>query len=40
MMSSLELRKVSRTIAKSHLADYNEINEVSNYHIMKFEALQ
>ena len=40
MMSSPELRKVSRNIAESHLADYNKINEVSCYHIMKLELSQ
>ena len=40
MMSSPELRKVSRNIAESHLADYNEINEVSCHHIMKLKVSQ
>ena len=40
MMSSPELRKVSRNIAESYLADYNEMNEVICYHIMKFKASQ
>ena len=38
MMSLLELRKISRNIAESHLADYNKMNKVSCHHIMKFEA--
>ena len=40
MVSSSELRKVLRNIAKSHLADYKEINEVSCHYIMKLEASQ
>ena len=40
MMSSSELRKVSRNIAESHLADYHDINEVSCHYIMKLEASQ
>ena len=40
MISSPELRKVSRNIAESHLADYNEMNKVSCHHIMKLEASQ
>ena len=40
MMSSPELRKVLRNIAESHLANYNEINEVSCHYIMKLEASQ
>ena len=40
MMSLLEFRKVSRNIAESYLADYNEINEMSCHYIMKVEASQ
>ena len=40
MMSSPKLRKVSGNIAKSHLADYNKINDVSCHHIMKLEMSQ
>ena len=40
MISSPKLRKVSRNIAKSYLADYNEMNIVSCYHLMKLEASQ
>ena len=40
IMSSPELRKLSRNIAKSYLAKYNKTNEVSCYHIMKLEASQ
>ena len=38
MMSSPELRKVSRNIAESYLAEYNEMNKVSCHHIIKLEA--
>ena len=40
IMSSPKLRKVSRNIAKSHLADYNKMNKVSYYYIMKLKASQ
>ena len=38
MMSSPKLRKVSCNIAESHLANYNEMNEMSYYYIIKLEA--
>ena len=40
IMSSPELKKVSRNIAESHLADYNEMNKVSCHHMIKLEASQ
>ena len=39
IMCSPKLRKVSCNIVESHLADYNEMNEVSCHHIIKLEAL-
>ena len=38
MMSSAELRKILRNIAKSHLADYNEMKEVSCHYMIKLKA--